>query len=695
MALKANYEFLFVGRDDNSFLENYTYDLFQEHGDKSGQIFINLEVQNNQVDSEEIGRVIFETMQAKFFEDMSRDPYERFEVSLRAVNDALVEFKKEKFSGYIGNLNIIIAAILGDVLYLTQSGDAEAYLIRKRYVSVVSEGLSDESAEGDVFGSIASGKIEPGDFVLFSSTRLLRYVSKTDLAKCVNRKSVMESLNELREVISTEILGRVGLTGIMFETATSEELKELETEPNMANQTKLESYDTETVTEKESVTGKFFTALKTFAFKGKGKIVQKAIPLLEKKETSSGGGSGLGSKITNKIGDSLSGFKMSDRLKNFGEGIFAKGFGKDKILALLVLVIVVLIVGIWVAKDNMATKNELEKLDKVLISVQDEISQAETKGAYDKEGAKVILDKAYTDALGVLNSGNYRSKAKGYLVQIETTRDKLDNVQRIDQPKVFLDLAQKRSGINALGFVEVKGKHYVYEYNALYEMVLNQVQDPVTIDDKETVIAATGFDDRNAIVFMTKSGKLIQFKDGTMNYMDTDDGVFHKGIALMSWGSRVYILDPTGNQIWKYSFKGTMDKFGTAEGYFASTVDLSKAQAMSIDGNVYLLNNNGEIAKYYAGKEVKFYINNPPFNNFKDPKAIYTNDRLSDLYVLDAKEARVLVYTKDTRTGNLTYKTQYLFDNAGDLRDLYVDSDANKLYVLTANRVLEVDLPAI
>jgi len=123
MALKANYEFLFVGRDDNSFLENYSYDLFQEHGDKSGQIFINLEVQNNQVDAEEIGRIIFETMQSRFFEDVERDPYERFEVALRATNDALNGLRKEKSSGYIGNLNIVIAAILGDVLYLTQSGD--------------------------------------------------------------------------------------------------------------------------------------------------------------------------------------------------------------------------------------------------------------------------------------------------------------------------------------------------------------------------------------------------------------------------------------------------------------------------------------------------------------------------------------------------------------------------------------------
>lgn len=672
MALKANYEFLFVGRDDNSFLENYSYDLFQEHGDKSGQIFINLEVQNNQVDAEEIGRIIFETMQSRFFEDVERDPYERFEVALRATNDALNGLRKEKSSGYIGNLNIVIAAILGDVLYLNQSGDSEAYMIRKRYVSVVSEGLSDEAGESeDIFSSIASGKIESGDFVLFASTRLLRYISKTDLAKCVNRRSIMESLNELREVVSTEILGRVGLTGIMFDTATAEDLSELKDEPDEANRSLLESHASETVKEKESLTGRFFTAFKGFRRKSK-----------ESSSFDGGGDSTMGGGFG----------AIGGRLKGFGEGLFTRGFGKDKILALLILVIVVLFVGIWIAKDNMATRSEIEKLDKILLTVQDKVTEAETKSSYDKEKAKEILDQAYMDALSVLNSGYYREKAKLYLMQIEVARDKIDNVQRIDQPKVYLDLTTKRSDVNALGFVEVKGKNYVYEYNSLYEIVLNQLQDPITVDSKETVIAAAGFDDRNSVVFLTKSGKLIEYKDGTVSFMDTEDGVFHKGVAITTWGNRVYILDPSSNQLWRYAYKGTMDKFGAAEGYLAEALDLSKAQDVAIDSNVYILSNNGDITKYYAGNKAKFYINNPPFSNFKDPRIIYTNEKLNDIYVIDAKESRIFVYTKDPKTGNVEYKTQYLFVEAGELRDLYVDADAKKMYVLTPTKIFEVGI---
>ena len=675
MPLKANYEFLFIGRDDNSFLENYYYDLFQDFGEKSGQIFINLEVQNNPVDAEEIGQMIFEAMQKVFFEDIERDPYERFEVALKAVNEGLKKFKSEKFSGYIGNLNVIIAAIVGNVLYLAQAGDAEAYLIRKKYVSIVSEGLNEGGEGGDVFTTIASGTIESGDFVMFSSSRLLRYVSKTDLAKCVTKTSVIESLSEIRDTVSSEILGRVGLTGILFNEATKAELNELSGEDDTINQSLLESSDTIAEAKKQTLTGKFFTALQGFGGKAKSRA--------KKYEVFKGvrGKGGVGG--------------AQEWLKNFWNGLFTKGFGRDKMLALLVVLIVVLVLGIWFVGSSTAERAEIARLDKVLTSVQDNISSAQTKGTYDKESAKTILDKAYLDAMSVLNSGYYRDKAKTYLQKIDEVRDTLDNVKRVENPKVVADLSAKRPDVSALGLVEVGGRIFAYEYNALYEIVLDQVQDPLTINKDETVIAATGFGDRNSIVFMTKTGKLIEYRGGIMSFMDTDDGSFRKGTALTSWSNRIYILDPSGNQVWRYTYKGTRDAFGNAEGYLAEQADLSKARDFTIDASIYVLGSDGAIDKFYGGKKAQAVVNNAPFKAFRDPAVIYTNEKLSQVFVLDAKEGRILVFDKNARTGNLDYNSQYLLPSVGELRDLYVDATSQKMYVLTASKMYEVDLASV
>ena len=667
MAFKANYEFLFVGRDDNSFLENYAYDLFQEHGDKSGQIFINLEVQNNPVDAEEIGQAIFETMQKVFFEDVGRDPYERFEGALKAINGVLGEFKSQKASGYIGNLNVIITAIVGDTLYLTQTGDAEMYMARKRYISVISEGLSDEiSEDGDVFTNIASGSIESGDFILTASARLLRYISKTDLAKALSGKDVVANLDEVRDVISTEMLGRIGLTGIRFDEATVADVESVENDVDTATRTVLEASEDHVSSEKKSITGKFITAFKGYRRK-KNEVYQ------------GGGGGSFFSGLLEKVG-------------GFFKGLFSGGFGKDKIFAALVLMIVVLMVAIFVAKSNMANMAELEKLDSVLISVQEKIAEAETKGSYDKDKAKEILAMAYDDAMTVLNSGQYRDKAIFKLNEIDVVRDKLDNVNRIEEPIVYADLTSKEASVDALGFVEVGDRFFVFESNALYELVLDQIQDPLTIDDEETVIAATGFDDRNSVLFLTKSGKFIEYKNGTMAFMDTDDGVFRKGVEIEDWSNKIYLLDPVSSQIWKYTYKGTRDRFGGAEAYLGDDEDFSNAVDLAIDGSVYMLKADGDVNKFYSGNKVDFYINDAPFNAFKDPAAIYTNGDLDEVYILDSEEARVLVFLKDSKSGNIVYKSQYLFDGVGELRDVYVDATDRKLYVLGAQKVYEVAL---
>jgi len=254
-------------------------------------------------------------------------------------------------------------------------------------------------------------------------------------------------------------------------------------------------------------------------------------------------------------------------------------------------------------------------------------------------------------------------------------------------------LATKRADVNALGFVTERDRVFVYEYNALYELVLDQIQAPMTIDKDESVIAAAGFDDQKAIIFLTKSGKIIQFKDGTMNFVDSEDGAFHKGTALATWSNKVYVLDSAANQIWKYTYKGINNKFSKGEGYISDKTDVSKVQDFAIDANVWLLQTTGDILKLYGGSKVSFFINNAPFSNLVDPQVIYTNDKLKQVFVLDGRDARVLVYSKDTQnTGNLNYVTQYLFDGVGELRDLYVDPGAKKLYVLTKSKILEQDL---
>lgn len=636
MALKANYDFLFVGKDDNSYLENYSYDLYDKYGERSGEIFINLEIQNNPANSEEIGEAIFGTFQKEFFEKIEDEPYVRFERALKATNAVLNDFKSQKVSGYIGNLNIVIAAYVSGNLYVSQSGDAEAYLGRKKFVNVVTEGLYDEQSK-DIFTNIASGTVESEDTVLVSSTRLLRYISKTDLGRILFGDDPAMALAEIKDVISTEMLGKIGLTVIMFKEVS----EAVSVSPDEQGASSDGLFKASAKEEKIISTprggvrskSKFSEVIYKIGGVAKGVLsgaIKKSRERRMLKRTRS----------PRDIRGSVSG--VSAKISEFKKGLFRKGFGGSKMLIAAAAVLIVLIGGIWIVQDRRAQQAQIDSLDATLIDVQNKISEAETKGQYDKEAAGQILAKAQEDALMVLNSGQFRDKASILLKQIEETRDSLDNIKRVKDAKLVADLSKKRSTVNALGFVSLGDRLFVFEYNALYELVLDQVQDPVTLSDTETVIASTQFADRKSLVFLTKSGKLIEYKDGTLSLMDTEEGAFHKGVAIKDWSNRIYLLDPDNNQIWKYAYKASQSRFAAAAAYTAEG-QFSMVKDFAIDSNVWVVSTEG-IQKYFGGTKADLIISKMPFSALKEPIKILTSDKMSQIFVLDKDGNRVLVF---------------------------------------------------
>ncbi|MGL5830915.1 MAG: hypothetical protein ACRCZE_02080, partial [Candidatus Altimarinota bacterium] len=223
--LLTQYDFLFAGSNEGGFVENYAYDLGEgnEHG---GKIFINIDIQQNKVDADKVAEVIFDSMRRGFFTNLDSDPYERFEDALKEVNRALNAFRQDRDDDFLGKLNVIIAAMVGEQVFLTQVGEAEAYLIRKRFATIISDDL-DESSDKEVFTNIASGELEAGDFVLLASTRLLRYISKTDLAKTVHG-NLLKSVENIKDFLKGEVLNKIGMVMVQVVKLDGEESREKE-----------------------------------------------------------------------------------------------------------------------------------------------------------------------------------------------------------------------------------------------------------------------------------------------------------------------------------------------------------------------------------------------------------------------------------------------------------------------------------
>ncbi|KKQ70097.1 MAG: hypothetical protein US92_C0011G0009 [Candidatus Peregrinibacteria bacterium GW2011_GWA2_38_36] len=668
MSTHLNYEFLFVGRDENSFLENYVYDSTEDLGEKGGRLWVTIEIQNNPAEAEAIAEAIFERMRKRFFTDLEKEPYARFEAGLKDVNKTLESFKEEKSSHYIGNLSVVIAASVKNELLISQCGEAEAYLIRKRYVSVLTEGLSEDNYE--FFMNIASGTLEMHDFVVLCSSRLLRYISKTEFSKSVVAGDVIKSLEELKEAVSPEILGKIAIAGI----GVSE--KQME-EPVSSD--RLEEEIEEGAVTRPSFLASKFGFLKSLSPYLKSEKFRNMRNIKDKLKFDKIDFDNL--KV--KAGDA---FKKAMELK----GRFVKPESyKDKALAIAIAGIVLLGVVIGVVKYSQGRSADLLVLDQKLNAARDEISEAMTKGQYDKLEAARILSHAEQSAREVLNT-DMRAKATEVLAKIQDTRDVLDNVKR-STPTLFMDLNKVKSGINALGVLFLKDRMYIFDESSLFEILLDKIGEPMKIAEGETVIAGTVFADRASLVFLTKSGKLIEFKDGIFRYPSTADGVFHKGVSIKAWGDRVYILSPEEDQIWRYSYLNTKDAFGNAEAY-KKDGDLKNAVDFALDGNVFVALNDGQIIRYYRGNAQTTPMTKTPFRPMVSASKIFTDDEMMQIFALDSSENRLYIFQKEKKGEELSYSKQYQFDGVGEIRSLYFDKTANLIYFLDSKNIYKLTL---
>ncbi len=653
---RSQYDFLFVGKDEGSFVENYAYDL-GENGEDSGKIFISLEITQNSVDPDKIGDLIFDSLRKVFFRDGEIDGYERFESALKEVNKNLNDFKSERDNDWLGKLNIIIAAIVGDQLYLTQSGEAEAYLLRKKFLTTISDDLSEQSST-DIFTNIASGDLEDGDLVLLSTTRLLRYVSKNDLAKQVGG-NLHHSVQNIRDFLQGEVLNKIALIAIQGNLVDqSNVIRDNEVEEDGKQISSTVKNKTKEVNIIENVKN-FFVDLYY----------------------------DLKDRIGDLTSDNEEVISRSSRSK-IGSSWSFSNWSKDKFLIAIIVLICILTLGIWWLRTKADENVKIQNYANNLIAAREEVNSAITTSQFDKAKASELLSDAHSKAIEVLNSGYSKDKARELLDLIVETQDKLDGVIH-PEAQLMADLSTKRDNVSALGLVKFKDKLYAYEYNALYPIALDHISDPLTIDDNEKVVSAVNFDDKGSILFLTENGRLLEYKDDRISFLQTSDEVYKKGRVIKSYSNKIYILDPNSNQIWRYTRR--RDSFDGAQPY-ANDVNLENGVDIAIDGNIYVLGSDGYITKLFQGNKQDFPIKKEPTKPLDNPVKLFTEAEMSQIYILDKTENKILVYNKDDRSGGATYSGQYVFDDLSDIRDFYVDKNTNTLYVLTPSKVYRVVL---
>lgn len=595
------------------------------------------------------------------------DASARLDGTLKELNGLL---KGLLLSGSIRDVHAIISIVDSrGGLHVSHAGRAEAYVVRGASASQITEYSRGKSTPAFVY--IASGSLEPRDIVIFSTQRLLRAVTPAQLVQLAQRLPVGQagSGRVVDEIVHTLDGEKEQAAIAVLLVGAGRQQMALEDAPPPARDRRPAAPARDRRGRKTAV-GWLKTAFPAVKGRTLGVVASLDLP----------GFAASAKKWT-------AGFRrdLKDPLR------------KRRAHLLLLAGTIAAFVVVWALLQltvNSEKSKTREELGVLVEQIGTEIRTAENRRiAGDVDAANAILQRAEERAKQVMDNelGLYRMEALDLLDRIRSKREEINNIVRL-APRVVANLAAKNPGITAQGFIGLAdGEFVAYDRQDLYRVLLNSVENAVHLTDEELIVAGINFPRYQTLVFQTTGNTVVEQIAGQPTVMKTEDPAgWITGQSMEAYLRFLYILSPENNQIYKY--ERLSNRYGPPSQYNVNG-EIQNAIDMAIDGNVFVLKDDGNIVKLLRGEAKPFVIRHAPENLLQDATRIYKVPDGS-IYFLDPVGARVIVVTDGGATGESSYVKQYVLegDQIGKLIDLYVDPDETRVYVIDEKRIYAVDL---
>lgn len=652
-------ENLLYGQNDNIYAKNLTYIPQDINERRYGEIYLFATLADGGSVSDNIITTIFETIKSIYYLNTKRDPYDSFEAGLKEVNDVLFQFTQKKSDGFIGQLNAAIVIKSANNLYLSNTGMAECYMHRSGSLSLILEGKDAPIKPYEYFINIASGEVKPNDIILCSNYPLLKYISEETLIDILTQYELKDVGITLKNnlIMSDYDVLSILLLGIKADYTNMIE----------GNKT-FSTYHNRRLSWANNVWYSMKDLFSSFGSKAKS----------------------FDTTSIKNVGNKLQFLKFSN-LKNSLQGthnIAGRDIDKRSLFITVSILVIVLIVMVFVIMSQTDDIKQRSETSSILSEVEDVINRSETLMLYDKNTAKQLLIDSKDKLNNLQYIGIYKNNIANKMKRIDDLMAKIDNTKFIDSDTIlFADLSSARTNANAKGIIATATNVFAYDYNALYSIILDQVNiQKVVTNDQDEALAGSYFSELNKSIILTKNANLIEI-DSSNNIQDikTEAGKFNVAIDIDTFNRNIYLLDPTSNQIWKYTRKNNIYTKPVA---YNINADLRTAVSIAIDGSVWVLRNDGVIIKMVKGEKQDFEHKgiNPPM---RKPTKIRTTQEGIRMYILDSETNSIIVINKNKGDYMQKYTIRKLEKN---LKDIALDKSETFLYAMTEDKVYRIDL---
>ncbi|MBT3413064.1 MAG: hypothetical protein HOJ15_02645 [Candidatus Jacksonbacteria bacterium] len=667
---------------------------------------------------------IEETVKKGYSDAVTEDPEAALERSLQSANYAIAQVVKEHGKDWLKQFHFLAASFKNKQVHFSRVGKVHAFLVYNNSISDLAP-LTYEDLENKnplkTFSSIISGDLTKGSHLIFCTDSVLDYLSLERLKKTISESEIGKREDAFRTLLGKApsqtpfgllIVSRTGSTEtkakkITKKTYTSS-LPEITIE-----ETPLPSPEkpkTEQKATPKHVISESFTAPPLFPtgeqkislFSNISAMWKKWVAYVKdlqrgsRKNSSRSVGysrvkkQGKTSPLIIIKGSITALFLLLTRIIRTLLSFWKTTSKSTKILIGVALLLLILFIGnLGRTQQNKSEENNVQTFNQSLDTIQSFQDRASSALLYgDIKTARENLTKAQelTQALPT-DTEEHQEKQQTLLTQIEIQTNKTRNLTTIEEPILIVDLQVADTAINPKRLVMVKDT--LYTYNPATNALLTINPENKVATQIPTSAVSTGYfedalagDNSDVLLYHNNNG-FVRFNTETQEYTTQTISLNSEDIvgSMEYYQNRLYRIDTSQNQIFRHRKNG--DAFGTGTAWITSTPipDLSLAQDIAIDGNIYVLLGSGQILEFFSGKETNITITNvDPW--FSTPTRIVTSPEMKYLYVLDPGSKRIVILTKEGVMVN-----QYTSEKFTDLRDIAIDETNQKAYLLSGKKI--------
>jgi hypothetical protein len=368
-------------------------------------------------------------------------------------------------------------------------------------------------------------------------------------------------------------------------------------------------------------------------------------------------------------------------------------------LSQMLLIICLILFILFTESIVLISKNRFSgetqaNFDNLVTQIQQKNDEAESALIYNDENRaqKLLIEaRELTSQLQPQNK-TQRQNVKNLEEKLNTLGLKLQHIIN-STPNLIADLSNQTGNpteFNAATLNLINDKIYTVNdlRNTFYSIDLsNNSIKPLNLQSNNPQIKlSTIF--KNDLLYYHGGNGLTKFNtaDNSLENVEIDlSGQENKINNLGTYNNYLYILNNSNNQIYRYS--KTTTGFSQPINWIKDGSDIKNTIALTIDGDVYLATNDGQIQKFTSGKKQLFSISDLEVKLGSTTK-IWTTTKSTYLYVLDPQNQRLLVFNKS----NGKIKVQYFMENFNQLKDMAIAEKEKKAYLLNSNSIYQIDL---